>query len=268
VDISEGSPIYFKAVEPEKVIASLRDEYLKSAEEVIVKLKSYQRERKEEWSPIWYLQGEWSIKSKVEGLAERSEREFIAAFVDGILALRFKKAFKIAKRKRLDIKIILLERNKRCLNALRRFGEVFSISLKRILNEEQEDFREVLTKALFASEVPYRVKGIFVRDGRESILVYEEKEVLRGLIVRLPFIPLFQRMMILYLIESIEILKSWDSFVDSAFPEINICTFIDVLNKPKIAKLMESSSSTKLEIWIKNVGTIDMEIEKIIRRHI
>ena len=48
----------------------------------------------------------------------------------------------------------------------------------------------------------YRVKGIFVRDGRESILVYEEKEILKGLIVRLPFIPLFQRMVILYLIES------------------------------------------------------------------
>jgi len=202
VDISEGSPIYFKAVEPEKVIASLRDEYLKSAEEVIIKLKSYQREQRNEWSPIWYLQGEWNVKSKVEGLAERSEREFITTFVDGTLALRFKKAFETAKHKGLDVKIVLLERNKRCLNALRRFGEVFYVSLERILNEEQKDFRKILTKALFASEMPYRVKGIFVRDGRESILVYEEKEILKGLIVRLPFIPLFQRMVVLYLIES------------------------------------------------------------------
>jgi len=78
----------------------------------------------------------------------------------------------------------------------------FPYPLKKILNGEQKDFREVLTKALFASEMHYRVKGIFVRDGRESILVYEEKEILKGLIVRLPFIPLFHRMVILYLIES------------------------------------------------------------------
>ncbi len=201
VDISEGSPIYFKAVEPERVIASLRDEYLRSAEEVIIKLKSYQKEQRERWPPIWCLHGEWNIKSKVEDLAKRSERELITAFIDGALMLKFKKAFETAKHKRLDVKIVLLEGNKRCLNALSRFGEVFSISLKKILNEEKKDFREALTEALFAREMPYRVKGIFIRDGRESILVYKEKEMLKGLIIKLPFIPLFQRMMVLYLIE-------------------------------------------------------------------
>ncbi len=31
-------------------------------------------------------------------------------------------------------------------------------------------------KALFTNEVPYKIKGILVRDGRESILAYKEKE--------------------------------------------------------------------------------------------
>jgi len=77
--------------------------------------------------------------------------------VDGKLALKFRKAFETAKHKGLDVKIVLSERNKRYLSALSQFGEVFSISLKKILNE--------------------------------------------GLIVSLPFILLFQRMMVLYLIE-------------------------------------------------------------------
>jgi len=84
--------------------------------------------------------------------------------VDGKLALKFRKAFETAKHKGLDVKIVLSERNKRYLSALSQFGEVFSISLKKILNGEQKDFGEVLAKALFASEMPYRVKGIFVRD--------------------------------------------------------------------------------------------------------
>ncbi|MBO8174120.1 MAG: TrmB family transcriptional regulator [Thermococcus sp.] len=201
VDISEGNPTYFRAVEPEKVIASLRDEYLKSAEEVIIKLKSYQKDQRDVESPIWYLQGEWNIKSKVEDLADRAEKEFITAFVDGKLALKFKKTFEKAKHKRLDVKILLLEKNRRYINVLSRFGEVTCVQLKKILNDESEDFRKVLAEALFSDETPYRVKGIFVRDGRESILVYEEKEILKGLIVRIPFIPLFQRMVVLYLIE-------------------------------------------------------------------
>ncbi|KPU62805.1 hypothetical protein EP1X_07060 [Thermococcus sp. EP1] len=201
VDISEGNPTYFKAVEPEKVIASLRDEYIKSAEDVIIKLKSYQKEHREEWSPIWYLQGEWNIKTKVEDLVERSEKEFVTAFVDIKVALKFKKAFEKAKYKGLDVKILLLEKNKRYTNVLGRFGEVTCTQLEDILSDGLENFKEVLARALFSSETPYKVKGILVGDGMESILIYEENEILKGLIVRIPFIPLFQRMIILYLIE-------------------------------------------------------------------
>ena len=202
VDISEGSPTYFKATDPEKVVASLRDMYIKSAEDVIIKLKSYQKEQRQEWFPIWYLQGEWNIKRNVEDLAERAEEEFISALVDWKLGFKFKKAFEIAKRKGLDTKIVLPKpkRNKRYINTLGQFGEVFLISLEKALDEEQGDF-ELLTKALFTSEMSYSVEGIFIRDGRESIMVYREGEILKGLIVRLPFIPTFQRMIILHLID-------------------------------------------------------------------
>jgi len=201
VDISEGNPTYFRAVEPEKVIASLRDKYLKSSEEVIIKLKSYQKEQREEWMPVWSLQGEWNIKSKVEDLADRAEKEFITAFVDGKLALKFKKAFEKAKHRGLDVKILLLEKNKRYLNALTQFGEVTCIQLEKILDKESEDFREVLAEALFSNKTPYNVKGIFVRDGEESILIYEEGGILKGLIITIPFIPMFQRKMMLHFIE-------------------------------------------------------------------
>ncbi len=116
--------------------------------------------------------------------------------------MKFKKAFETAKHKGgLDVKIILLEKNKRYLNALSRFGEVIPVSLEDILYREEEDFQKIFTEALFSSEAPSRVKGVFVRDGKESIMVYEEDGIIKGLIVRIPFIPLFQRMVILYLIE-------------------------------------------------------------------
>ncbi|WP_367884737.1 TrmB family transcriptional regulator [Thermococcus sp. JCM 11816] len=60
VDFSEGGkPAFFRAVEPEKVIGgALRDEYIKSAEEAIISLKSGGGKREEEWyPPVWYLQG-------------------------------------------------------------------------------------------------------------------------------------------------------------------------------------------------------------------
>lgn len=197
VDISEGSPIYFKAAEPERVIASLRDEYLKSAEDIIIKLKSYQREQRGEWLPVWSLQGEWNIKSKVEDLAERADKEFIAAFIDGKLALKFKKALETTKRKGIDVKIVLLKKNLRFPEG---FGDITYIPLERVLNKKSDDFMDVLAEALFSNST-YDVKGLFIRDGEESILIYEEKGTLRGLIVKIPFIPIIQRRMMLYFIE-------------------------------------------------------------------
>ncbi|WP_148883359.1 TrmB family transcriptional regulator [Thermococcus aciditolerans] len=200
VDISEGSPTYFKATDPEKVVASLRDMYIKSAEDVIIKLKSYQKEQRQEWFPIWYLQGEWNIKRNVEDLAERAEEEFISALVDWKLGFKFKKAFEIAKRKGLDTKIVLPRprRNKRYIETLSQLGDLVFISLEEAMDEKDEDYK-LLTKALFTSDASYKVEGIFIRDGRESIMVYREGDILKGLIVRLPFIPTFQRMILLHL---------------------------------------------------------------------
>lgn len=59
VDFSEGGkPAFFRAVEPEKVIGgALRDEYIKSAEEAIISLKSGGKREEEWYPPVWYYRG-------------------------------------------------------------------------------------------------------------------------------------------------------------------------------------------------------------------
>ncbi|CUX76787.1 TrmB family transcriptional regulator [Thermococcus chitonophagus] len=197
VEISEGSPTYFRAVDPEKVIATLRDEYIRSAEEVIIMLKSYQRERQEEWLPVWYLQGEWSVKNRVEELASRAEREFVAAFMDLKLALKFRKAFENAKSRGIT-PIILFITKTRCYEShLNELGKVYFIPLSKILEGEPRDFMEAVARALFSTKERYIVKGLFIRDSQESILVYEEGG-LKGLMVKISFIPVIQREVIEY----------------------------------------------------------------------
>ncbi len=73
--------------------------------------------------------------------------------------------------------------------------------MKKISDKKPEDFMDVLTEALFSNNTKYNVKGILIRNGEESILIYEEKGALKGLIIRIPFIPIIQRRMILYFIE-------------------------------------------------------------------
>ncbi len=59
----------------------------------------------------------------------------------------------------------------------------------------------MFARALSGGGTPYEVRRDLIRDSRESLLVYEEKGMLKGLVVELAFIPVFQRAIILHLIE-------------------------------------------------------------------
>jgi len=206
VDVSEGTPTYFRAVDPNEVIAALRDKYLRTAEEVMVRLRSYQREQGE-WLPIWYLRGEWSIRSKVEGMVERAERELLAAVTEPELILKFRKALEEGRERGLDVKIVVLRRGRgKRLKLLKQLGEVYPVTLEQVL-EGEERYR-TLIEALFRTTTPCSIKGILMRDGKESIMIYEEKGVLKALTVELPIIPVFQRMIILHMISKAKTTQS------------------------------------------------------------
>jgi sugar-specific transcriptional regulator TrmB len=204
VDISGGSPTYFKAVDPEKVIGMLRDKYIKTAEEAIVSIKTHQKSRREEkWLPILYLEGEWNIKSSLDDMVERTKEELLAALTRGRLGIQLRRVFEKAWKKGLKVEIILLKANKQAIKHLNKYGTVHIIPINKILRVHNDDPMLILARALVSSAHQYNVRGLFVSDGRESILVHEEG-LMKALNVKLPFIPLFQRTALKYIIETIK----------------------------------------------------------------
>ena len=203
VEVSEGSPAYFRALEPEKVIASLRDDYIRSAEEAIIMLKSHQRDRQEEWLPVWYLQGEWSVKTRAEELAGETEEEFVATFMEPALVLKFRRVFERAKENGITPKILLLTRKAFRESRLEELGELYYLPLSKVLEGEPRDFMEAVARALFSTGERYVVKGLFVRDSRESLLVYEEGGI-KGILVKIPFIPVIQREVVEYYLRKLD----------------------------------------------------------------
>ncbi|NJE61573.1 helix-turn-helix domain-containing protein [Thermococcus sp. 21S7] len=203
VEVSEGSPAYFRAVEPENVIASLRDEYIRSAEEAIIMLKSYQRERREEWLPVWYLQGEWSVRSRAEELAGDAGEEFVTAFLEPTFVLKFRRAFERARENGITPKILLITKATFRESRLEELGDVYYLPLAKVLEGEPKDFMEAVARALFSTGERYVVRGLFVRDSRESLLVYEDGGI-RGILVKIPFIPVIQREVVEYYLRKLD----------------------------------------------------------------
>lgn len=65
--------------------------------------------------------------------------------------------------------------------------------------QRKEDLRDIFINSMF--EGPYAVKALIIVDSRESLMIYEEKGALKGILVTIPFIPTFQRAALLYLMD-------------------------------------------------------------------
>ncbi len=203
VDVSEGNPTYFRAIEPEKVIASLRDEYIRSAEEAIIMLKNYERERRENWLPVWYLQGEWSVVNRAEELAEKTEEEFVATFMEPTIVLKFRRVFERVRERGINPKILIITRKIFRESRLENLGEVYYLPISKVLDGEPRNFMETAARAIFSTNGRYLVRGILIRDSRESLLVYEEGGV-KGILVKIPFIPVIEREVVEYYLRKLD----------------------------------------------------------------
>ncbi|GBF09914.1 hypothetical protein apy_16390 [Aeropyrum pernix] len=201
VERTQGSPTYYRAVDPEHVIGELRDRYVRSAEDAIIELKTSKRRYEEKQLPILYLEGEWSIRNNLKLLVERTESDLIIGLADGRFGLRFRGILSKTNEKGVYADIILLKPSRYSVEHLRLYGRVYAVDPDKVKSRARNDELSLLADKLLSSIETYSVKAVLVSDGRESIMVYHDGGVLKALNIRLPFIPLFQRTVLKWVAE-------------------------------------------------------------------
>jgi sugar-specific transcriptional regulator TrmB len=76
VEVRQGSPVYFRAVDPKHVIGRIKDEFFTCAIEALDQLNklSYDIPR---FSPVWCIQSEWGIRNRVREILDNVRDELI-----------------------------------------------------------------------------------------------------------------------------------------------------------------------------------------------
>ena len=64
LEVRQGSPTYFRAVDPKKVIGEIREEFLNCAIETLDQLNELSYELPKT-SPVWYIQSDWGMKNRI-----------------------------------------------------------------------------------------------------------------------------------------------------------------------------------------------------------
>jgi len=181
VDVEDGEPKRFKAVEPRKVIEKLKLEIVKAADDCLIELESLRISKQVDFSPALIVHGEWNILEKI--------RDAILEAKDEIIILSSNRDFVLFLSdvlKKFDKKVICI-----LLNAdgnLKR--KLPNVEFRELV--EIDEVAEAYLKGIVIDGVKVRMEAFFVFDGKKSIAVIDEDGRRVGLMISLPIVAFIQ----------------------------------------------------------------------------
>jgi HTH-type transcriptional regulator, sugar sensing transcriptional regulator len=178
LEVRQGSPTYFRAVDPKKVIGEIREEFLNCAIETLDQLNELSYELPKT-SPVWYIQSDWGMKNRIReimgGVREEliifsSNPEFLKEFESDIQ--------KLEKTCNLTLIVDELERFK---------------SLPFKLRETNKEFTDFMNNIVIDG-IQYKEEFFMIADGKESIAVHSAGNKREAVIIKLPIVSYMQKM--------------------------------------------------------------------------
>lgn len=192
IEIRQGSPTYFQAVEPKQVIGKIKDEMLNCAIDALAQLNelSYHIPK---YSPVWCIESEWGIRNRVLKLLSNTREELIVYSTNQKFLKEFEAELKILE-KRCRLILVVDEREK--------FKD-----MPFDFKETGKEFGDFI-RNLVIDGMQYREDCLMISDGKESIAVHSVGEEKEAVVIRLPVVCHLQKLIYNWLVRSGFILDS------------------------------------------------------------
>ncbi len=178
LEVRQGSPTYFRAVDPKQVIGKIKDEFINCAIETLDQLNELSYELPKT-SPVWCIQSDWGIKNRI--------REILAGVKEELIVFssspEFLKDFE-AELKKLEKTCNLIF----IVNELDRFR-----SLPFEFRETTKEFTEFLNNIVIEG-VQYNEEFFMIADGKVSIGVHSAGNKREAVVIKLPIVCYMQKM--------------------------------------------------------------------------
>jgi len=179
LEVRQGTPTYFRAVDPKQVIGKIKDELLNCAIETLDQLNELSYELPKA-SPVWCIQSEWGIKNRVREILSGAKEELIIFSSSPEYLKEFEAELrKLEKTCRLTFIVDEVERFK---------------SLPFEFREVTQEFKDSINN-IIVDGTQYNEELFIIADGRESIGVHSAGNKREAIVIRLPVVCYFQKML-------------------------------------------------------------------------
>jgi len=174
VEFSEGSPTYYRAVEPDQVMERLRDELVESIDLSASELKGL-RLQAHGSSPVWCIRSEWAIRNRMKDFFGKVERELI-------VFCRSPEFLREYRADLLQIEVLRIKVDKR-----EKF-EGLGVPVMAIKDGSEKIFADATVDC-----VNYSIDCLMIADSRSSIFIGSIGGEKLAIIIKLPIIALLQK---------------------------------------------------------------------------
>lgn len=200
VEANHGTPMCYRAVEPNMVMLKLREDFESSSKLALEGLDKLNIDAVRRVSPVWYVKGDWSIRSRLDEMIARTNQELLIFVMRPALLRGLAPGIaKVAERKKVTC--ILTDGAKYLVGAL---GQTDLREIRKIRGQSQDDTfpMRVLMQEIDAGNARYRAEGIFLIDSKESMMVYDVNGERMAVMVELPILTSLQKGFLTDLTES------------------------------------------------------------------
>lgn len=178
LEVRQGTPTYFRAVDPKQIIGKIKDEILDCATETLNQLNELSYELPKS-SPVWCIQSEWGIKNRIREILAGAKEELIIFSSSPEYLQEFEAELqKLAKTCRL----ILI------VNELDRFS-----SMPFKFREVTKEFKDSINNIVIDG-TQYNEELFIIADGKESIGVHSAGNKREAVVIRMPIVCYMQKL--------------------------------------------------------------------------
>lgn len=191
VEERHGNPMCYRAVEPHRVVSKLRQDFEATTKDAVMGLEELNLSAVRKVSPIWYVRGDWSIRSRLEEVVARAQKELLVLALKPMLVKDMAEGIAEASN-RANVTCIISEGAKHLADKLGKAKVMEPVASGNSFLDEAFQTK-VLRGRIETEKGQYKVECLVLADGNESILVYEVNGERTAFIVELPIITFIQR---------------------------------------------------------------------------
>lgn len=185
VEVRQGSPSYFRAVDPKLVIGKIKDELIGCALEALARLNELSYDFPTT-SPVWCIQSDWGIRNRIREILAGVKTELIVFATNPRCLQEFEK------------ELIYIEKNYKLIIIVDELEKFRKLPFK--FRETGSDFRDFI-RNLVIDGIRYDEECFLIADGKESIAVHRAGNKREAVVIRLPVVCYLQKMIYNWLLE-------------------------------------------------------------------